>query len=375
MKKLLLLTLGEFRPGTARITLAALVLTGLTLAVAPSAGANGVCGEQTFEVDVLYDAGDVAAGDCVCDDGTGNCPLRAAVEEANADGDQDTITFLPGKRIHNLTAGEIVIGTNLVVQGRRMDKTIIDATNNYDAACGSSPEVDGRIFTTTTGGIGGDVDIALRDLTLRNGTTYANNSGGPYDCAIRKWGGCLRNSTADLTIYRVRFKDCMALCAAGVSGCSADAGALSNDDGAVTIMYSSFEGNAAVDDGGAVQNGDVSSPFLASMTIGQTTFANNEAPGDPAPASGAGGAIINREGAGLFIGDNCHFNNNSTGGRGGAISNRNTSGGGGVTDTIFNNNHCEDGADCGGAIAGTNGLNTFGNAFHHNTPNDTRGGS
>ena len=57
------------------------------------------------------------------------------------------------------------------------------------------------------------------------------------------------------------------------------------------------------------------------------------------------------------------------------MSNRDTSSGGAVTDSIFNNNRCDDGADCGAAIAGTNGLGTSDNAFHHNLPNDTSGGS
>ncbi len=53
-----------------RATFTTLVLVGLALAFSPSVNAGGACGEQTFVVDVLYDANDANAGDCVCDDGT-----------------------------------------------------------------------------------------------------------------------------------------------------------------------------------------------------------------------------------------------------------------------------------------------------------------
>ena len=48
-------------------------------------------------VDVAGDGRDLAPGNGSCDDGTGHCPLRAAIDETNAHvGGTDLITIAPG---------------------------------------------------------------------------------------------------------------------------------------------------------------------------------------------------------------------------------------------------------------------------------------
>ncbi|HHP7237349.1 T9SS type A sorting domain-containing protein [Longibacter sp.] len=49
--------------------------------------------QQTFQVDSRGDAGDANVGDGSCETAGGVCTLRAAIEEANADGADDTIEF------------------------------------------------------------------------------------------------------------------------------------------------------------------------------------------------------------------------------------------------------------------------------------------
>ena len=58
----------------------------------------------TFVVDSVGDGGDVSIGDGVCDDGTGDCTLRAAIEEANAIIGPDIVSFdiLPHGDIHTI---------------------------------------------------------------------------------------------------------------------------------------------------------------------------------------------------------------------------------------------------------------------------------
>lgn len=78
---------------TAVITLL-LVLASITEAAPaePDASVRGT----VFTVDSLADtsaSGDSNPGDGACDDGTGSCTLRAAIEEANALSGTDTITF------------------------------------------------------------------------------------------------------------------------------------------------------------------------------------------------------------------------------------------------------------------------------------------
>jgi len=89
--------------------LACLCLAGIGgAAVAPT----GVQAQDTLAVDALLDTGD-AADDGACDDGSGNCTLRAAIQEANRDTDQDRITF--EKLSIDNQADTIALGSTLQV--------------------------------------------------------------------------------------------------------------------------------------------------------------------------------------------------------------------------------------------------------------------
>ena len=61
---------------------------------------EGSTGTSVLPLDLVVgsaaDAPDATPGDGVCDDGTGRCPLRAAVGEANAWLAEDMITIAPG---------------------------------------------------------------------------------------------------------------------------------------------------------------------------------------------------------------------------------------------------------------------------------------
>ena len=60
-------------------------------------------GQTVFTVTSEGDGGDINPGNGVCDDGTGNCTLRAAIEEANAIAGKDTIKFgIPGAGVHTI---------------------------------------------------------------------------------------------------------------------------------------------------------------------------------------------------------------------------------------------------------------------------------
>ena len=48
---------------------------------------------QTYTVNSTLDTPDNAVGDGVCDDGNGNCTLRAAIQESNANPGRNTINF------------------------------------------------------------------------------------------------------------------------------------------------------------------------------------------------------------------------------------------------------------------------------------------
>ncbi|HMS23802.1 MAG TPA: LPXTG cell wall anchor domain-containing protein [Candidatus Saccharibacteria bacterium] len=74
----------------------------------------------SLTVDSILDTSDDTAGDGSCDDGSGNCTLRAAIEEANALAGADTINFgIAGSGVHTFTPGSSydTISEELTIDG------------------------------------------------------------------------------------------------------------------------------------------------------------------------------------------------------------------------------------------------------------------
>jgi hypothetical protein len=73
----------------------------------------------TFEVNSTGDGGDSNTADGVCNDGTGNCTLRAAIEQANASSGLDTINFEFGGTASTITPGSALptITESVVIDG------------------------------------------------------------------------------------------------------------------------------------------------------------------------------------------------------------------------------------------------------------------
>ncbi len=65
----------------------------VTIGVVTLAQATPVAAQTTFIVNSNGDAGDSDTADGICDDGTGACTLRAALEQANASAGADRIEF------------------------------------------------------------------------------------------------------------------------------------------------------------------------------------------------------------------------------------------------------------------------------------------
>jgi titin len=75
----------------------------LALTLLCSLGPSSPAHATSFVVDSLGDAPDSDTADGICDDGTGNCTLRAAIEQANATPGTDTIAFnIPGLGPHTI---------------------------------------------------------------------------------------------------------------------------------------------------------------------------------------------------------------------------------------------------------------------------------
>ncbi len=83
----------------------------------------------TLQVDSILDTTDSDAGNGICDDGSGNCTLRAAIEEANMLDGSDTINFaIAGAGVHRIS-----LDTALPVI---TETVLIDGTSQPGASCG-----------------------------------------------------------------------------------------------------------------------------------------------------------------------------------------------------------------------------------------------
>ncbi|MGB6836290.1 MAG: hypothetical protein WBF66_01130 [Dehalococcoidia bacterium] len=116
------------------------IVTGLVLAGAMLLGGVTLFRAQaspaTFTVDSTGDGGDSNTADGICDDGSGSCTLRAAIEQANANAGTDTIEFdIPGAGPHTISPGSALPTIT--------DPVTIDGTSEPDFAGTPVIELDG----------------------------------------------------------------------------------------------------------------------------------------------------------------------------------------------------------------------------------------
>jgi CSLREA domain-containing protein len=173
----------------------------------------------TFTVNSAGDGADSNAGDGVCNDGAGNCTLRAAIQEANATPGTDTIAFnIPGSGVRTIApASALPTVTGAVV---------IDGYTQPGASANTLAEGDNAVLlvelsgagATSSGGVGvGGLTITagfsvVRGLVINRfrsgigltltgaghnsvegnfiGTDAAEPGGGPA-------GACRRNAARD----------------------------------------------------------------------------------------------------------------------------------------------------------------------------------
>ncbi len=195
--------------------------------------------------------------------------LRAAIQEANQNGEADLILLAEG--VYNLVGsaeedggllGDLDIESSMILRGVSAQKTILDGGAND------------RVLD-----IRGDVEVRLQDLTVRNGNVELESG----------LGGAISVQDSQLTLERVRVLESKTPNggAAGLyiengylfisdsefSGNITDSngGAIASVGSSVEITNSTFSGNTAGDDGGGI--------YLAGSTasIVNSTITENEA--------------------------------------------------------------------------------------------------
>ena len=124
---------------------------------------------QNFVVNSIVDAVDANPGNGICDDGAGNCPLRAAIQESNALGGVHSITLPAGTITLSVAGinedasatGDLDVTSNITINGVSPSLTIIDV-NNID-----------RGFHLLSSG-----QLIISNTTIKNGNTLKDHGGG-----------------------------------------------------------------------------------------------------------------------------------------------------------------------------------------------------
>ena len=236
--------------------------------------------------------GGLVGSNTICDDGTGQCTLRAALEASNSHVGIDGIDFAiptsdpgfdPGTGIWtiNLTKALPDISAEAGINGPGADVLIVRRdTGSY------------RIFKVITTGV-----VAISGMTISNG----NSDGG---------GGIQNLNAGTLNVTNCALT--------GNNVFSGNGGGISNDStGIVNVTNCTLSDNTAIDVGGAMYN------FAGTLNVANSTIAHNFG-GNPAVGGVGVGGIFNSEGA-LNV-TNCTITANG-GGFVGGIFNSNTTGG------------------------------------------------
>lgn len=267
----------------------------------------------TFIVDVETDGNDADPGDGFCADDFDQCPLRAAIQEANALLGADDVVLPTG--VYSLT----IKRDDDVPDGQSGDIDVTSAITltglGDDAACKGTgcTAIDGkrakdRVFDVKTGG-----DFVIQDLVIRNGKAANDDDNDAQPGEIS--GGCIRvdGALAGLTLQNVTVERCSSPDDGGCIGftensagnltdtfldrCKAKdgGGGIEADGATLDLLRVTIANSKAVDGGGLeieggsaeVRNvtlsrnkgklgGGIAAEGDATVTVNNTTFADNK---------------------------------------------------------------------------------------------------
>ena len=300
-------------PSASAATPSAPTLEGPDVDSTPTAGAGSLTPEPTrtpgvtFVVDSTADAPD-ASNDGVCDDGSGNCTLRAAIMQSSVL-DVVAITLPPGEYklsieppdtdIDHGAFGDLHLRGDITINGAGKDATIIDGGR-----------ID-RVFEIFEGS-----SVRISGVTIQNGKAapVGRTFGG---------GGIANRGTLTLTDTRVNVN------------WAPDGGGIVNE-GSLNIYNSTISANGAAVGGGVVNEGK--------LDINDSRISGNK-------ADKGGGGIYNRKGGTLTVTDGTVTGNSAP--LGGGIFNVSKLD---ITDSRISDNTAEKG---GGGILNSEGKVTL----------------
>ncbi len=238
-----------------------LILAGRLALGASAAGA------AAFVVNETNDLADAVVGDGICATNAGTCSLRAAVSEANATADADTIS-LPAATVR-LTTGELTVSQPVTISGS--GSTVSRIRGNRQS----------RLFHVLP-----SATLALSGLRIDHGKATV--------------GGAIANEG------NLQIDDCLIKANTAMQSDGGLGGAIYNT-GSLEIGNSLFQTNLAIGGGagfgGAIYN-------LAAVSLSNVYFLRNR-------AAGCGGGFYNKSGDVQI--DDSRFERNSVSNSGGAV--------------------------------------------------------
>lgn len=222
----------------------------------------------TFTVNSVADSVDANPGDGVCMDASGQCSLRAAVQEANANPGADTIEFdastdgqpillqLHGAGENAAATGDLDITDDVTIDGIGFQSTLIDG----DGA--------DRVFDVIAG------TLDLNRVTVQNGG------------AVRTGAGILVNSTGTLNLFNAHVTDNHAT---GSSNIASGGGIGTFNGASLGIDSSLISGNSAESSGSIAEGGGLDLETSNLVAIVGTDISGNTATSTGTSRAAGGG--------------------------------------------------------------------------------------
>jgi CSLREA domain-containing protein len=228
----------------------------LSLALAVGSYSALRANPSSFAVTSTTDAGDANPGNGLCATMGGECTLRAAVQEANALGGDNTIVLpagvftltIPGADEDAAATGDLDITANLSIAGIGPSTTIIDG--------GGLDRVIHIPLSTTV--------AAISDVTIQHGDAGVLDGGGVYNLGILQLANSAVVSNTAVPSDTVRWY--------------AGGGGIRND-GSLTLITTTVHGNTTGVIGGGISSGGL-------LTLTHSVVAYNH-------SAGGSGGIFN----------------------------------------------------------------------------------
>ncbi len=295
---------------------ALLVITALSFV---SVGIHSTALGATFNVNSTTDAVDSSPGDGSCNDGSGNCTLRAAVMEINALGENSNtinlqaqiyrLTIDPsttpseGSFFSNDAKGDLDIAVSTDILGQGADQTAIEADYDNNQAARVIHVVSNDATNT----------VSLFNLTIRNGNEPAavtgDGCGGgifvEFNQNLNLNRVAVTNNSGDAGggIYHSGGQGEIAINDSTISGNHAFGSTVCGPPGGggiytrafTTIINSTISGNTTNNYGGGLFNDGSASSVLRNVTVSNNTADLDE------NNTGNGGGIYDRSPTTIFL--------------------------------------------------------------------------